>query len=104
MHFEDLTDGAGLEIVVYKHGTDKKNKYYYEIESIQSCKYINPQLIKRLLDKMDKLTKKPPFKFLKDLEEEEWYLFKLKINNGRKIEVLECVNVTCSLNEYHKLH
>lgn len=89
-----------LIIIIYKHVTEKKNIFDYEIASIQKCNYFSPRLLKNLLIKPNKFLKKQ----FKELKSEEWYEIFIKENENSEIVIVSTTNVSHSENEFHKLH
>jgi hypothetical protein len=90
-----------LTIVIYKHGTPRKNVFDYDLTSIQECKYFPKLLLKDMLGN----TKKIFSKYFKDKKEEEWYEVKLTTLDGyKKIKINSIKNVSDTKNEFHRLH
>lgn len=100
MHYSDPKHKKEqiLEVVIYKH-----NGGEFDLDSIQSCKYINPYVLKHFLEAYEYLLEDAIAK----LNCEEWFLFKLKwidVFNKRDITITSITNVSNSNNEFHRLH
>lgn len=111
MHYNDIeaVENNILEVVVYKHADltksldlSKPDKFFYQVASIQNCKYVHDGLLLWFLKNSDKFFRKlPEFKLLK---EENWYLVVLKGDGNGTLLVQSITNVTDSENEFHRLH
>ncbi len=103
MHYGDKEqlDENKLVVIVYKHGTNKKDKFDYELSSIQKCQYFPKALLKKILNKSNKTFKK----VLKEEKEEEWYEIEIKSTDGyKKFDIISIQNVSDSNNTFHTLH
>jgi hypothetical protein len=105
MHYNDkeAVENNILEVVIYKHADlTKSHKFYYQVTSIQNCKYVRVGLLFWFLKNPDKFFKKlPEFKLLK---EENWYYVVLKGDGNGNLIVENVTNVTDSENDFHRLH
>lgn len=103
MHYGDQKqlEKNQLIIVVYKHGTIRKNVFEYRFSSIQKCSYFPIKLLVKLIENPKKYLKDQ----LKDQKEEEWYEITINSPDGYKhMDVKSIKNVSKTKNEFHRLH
>lgn len=100
-----------LVIVVYKHGTEKPNKFDYAVTSIQICKYITQNALRIVLDNPNKLFKN----IFHELKAERYYEVKINTINGyasyyegnkhfHNLKIGKPKDVTYSKNQLKQLH
>ena len=103
MHYNDkeAIEKSKLVIVVYKHGTSKKNKFDYQISSIKRCEYINPFRLLRIFRKTNKYFKD----VLKNEIEEHYYEIEITILDGyTKFSIDYIKDVSDTPNDIDQLH
>ena len=103
MHYEDLEaiENGKLVIVIYKHGTSKKDKYDYQISSIKRCEYVNPFLLFQLFKKTNKYFKD----VLKNETVEHYYEIEITILDGySKFDIKYIKDVSNTPNDIDRLH
>lgn len=102
MHYGDTEqlENNSLNIVIYKHGTPKEDVFEYMVESIQSCKYFPPNILKNILTNPNKYFSE---KF-KNKKSEEFYLTTIKIVDINDTLTWSIKNVSKRKNEFYRLH
>ena len=90
-----------LVVIIYKHGTPRKNIFDHQITSIQSCKYFPPVLLKKLLENPNKYFSI----YFKNYKGEIWYKTKIVSADGiSKIKITSIQDVSHFKNELLRLH
>ena len=105
MHYGDIGQEEAniIKIVVYQHEiwddfkpTGKGDSL--EIKSIQSCQFIRPYLVQRLIQYPGDYISTDELRF------DRFYLLALKQIDYNNLKVVSMIDVTKSENEYHRLH
>lgn len=103
MHYGDKKqiEKNELVLVVYKHGTPKKNAFDYNVTSIRKCQFFNPSILKMILKKPKKYFND----ILKNEPEEQYYELTIKnVDGWKNIDIYSYKNVTDKKDELYFLH
>ncbi len=103
MHYgdPDQIKANKLVIIVYKHGTPRRNVYDYVVTSIHECKYFAPYIVKLLVENPNKYLGK----YFKNKKKEKWYKTTIKsIDSIKHFEIVSIEEVFSSKNKFNILH
>ncbi len=105
MHYSDQESQkqSKLVAVIYKHGTNKKDVFDYELCSIQECRYIPPHLLTKFLSEYTKILGG----WLPLVHPETWNMYTLGYKVNADGEPVLCILENVDVSEWsscYRLH